>query len=222
VLAGAAAAAGLRPLGILCRQGEEGKMAHQVVNMKCPNCGAQVDTGQSACVYCKQPVVISTFNSVSLMPLPLVNKYASAYRQQLAENPDSQDLRYSVAFCYLKLKLYDKANEAFKKALEENFDNSEAFFYAAVSLLGGKKAFLAPRAVIDEIESYINAAIMIEPKGIYHYLLAYIKQDYYARKGFNTSPTWAQALAQAQGAGLSAFDVDQLWTLLAVPKPAEL
>jgi tetratricopeptide (TPR) repeat protein len=190
--------------------------------MKCPNCGAQVDTGQSVCTYCKNPVVISTFNSVYAMPLPMVSKYASVYRNELASNPGNSELGYSVAFCYLKLKLYDKANEAFKKALEENFDNSEAFFYAAVSLLGGKKPFLMLRPVIDEIESYLNAANMIEPKGIYWYLLAYIKQDYFARKKFNTSPTYGEALIQAQALGLSDFDVNQLWEILAVPRSSEL
>ncbi|MDR1014414.1 MAG: hypothetical protein LBL86_05475 [Coriobacteriales bacterium] len=197
-------------------------MAYQIVDMKCPNCGAQVDTGQNICTYCKNPVVISTFNSVYAMPLPMVSKYASVYRNELASNPDNSELGYSVAFCYLKLKLYDKANEAFKKALEENFDNSEAFFYAAVSLLGGKKPFLMLRPVIDEIESYLNAANMIEPKGIYWYLLAYIKQDYFARKKFNTSPTYEEALSQAQALGLSDFDVNQLWEILSVPRPSEL
>jgi tetratricopeptide (TPR) repeat protein len=156
------------------------------------------------------------------MPMPLVNKYASAYRKELAENPASTELGYSVAFCYLKLKLYDKANEAFKKALEENFDNSEAFFYAAVSILGGKKPFLLQRPAIDEALAYIDAANMIEPKGIYWYLLAYIKYDYFWRKHFNTTPSYTEALAQAQQLGLSAFDVDQLWEILAVSRPADL
>jgi tetratricopeptide (TPR) repeat protein len=71
------------------------------------------------------------------MSLPEVNKYMGAYRKALAENPDSQELNTSVAMCYLKL--YDKAIPAFEKAIEDNFDNSEIFFYAAVSLLRGKR-----------------------------------------------------------------------------------
>lgn len=106
------------------------------------------------------------------MPLPEVNKYAGAYRKALSENPDSMELNNSVAMCYLKLKLYDKATEAFERAMEDNFDNSETFFYAAICRLRGKKAFLAQRADIDKIEEYINAALMIEPKGIYYYFLA--------------------------------------------------
>lgn len=103
-------------------------MAHQVIDMKCPGCGAPTSTGETTCKYCHRPVIISTFNSVYNMPLPEVNKYAGAYRKALSENPDSMELNNSVAMCYLKLKLYDKATEAFERAMEDNFDNSETFF----------------------------------------------------------------------------------------------
>ena len=109
------------------------------------------------------------------MSLPEVNKYAGSYRSALAKYPDNTELNNSIAMCYLKLKLYDKAQAAFAKAIEDNFDNSETYFYAAISLLRGKKAFLAKRTDIDKIEEYIQAALMIEPKGIYYYLFAYIK-----------------------------------------------
>ena len=153
------------------------------------------------------------------MPMPEVNKIAGAYRKALAENPDNQELNNSVAMCYLKLKLYDKALPAFEKAMEDNFDNSETFFYAAVCLLKGKKAFLLTRPEIDKIEEYINAAIMIEPRGIYYYLLAYIKYDYFSRKFFKTSPTYQEALVMAQQQGYSPFDVEQLFGILGVDKP---
>lgn len=71
-------------------------MAHQVIDMKCPGCGAPTSTGETTCKYCHRPVIISTFNSVYSMPLPEVNKYAGAYRKALSENPDSMELNNSV------------------------------------------------------------------------------------------------------------------------------
>lgn len=194
-------------------------MSHTVIEMNCPGCGARVSTGQSECEWCHKPIIISTFNSVYSMPMPEVNKFAGAYRQALAENPDNQELNNSVAMCYLKLKLYDKALPAFEKAMEDNFDNSETFFYAAVCLLKGRKAFLCNRPEIDKIEEYINAAIMIEPRGVYYYLLAYIKYDYFNRKFFKTSPTYQEALAMAQQQGYSPFDAEQLFGILGVERP---
>jgi tetratricopeptide (TPR) repeat protein len=189
-------------------------MAVTSIRLECPSCGAAVSQGQKECASCCNPLAISTFNSVASMPMPLVNKYAVAAREALQKEPNAQDLNNTVAFCYLKLKLYDKALVAFEKAMEDNFDNSETFFYAAVCLLKGKKAFVAPRDDINTIEEYINAALAIEPKGIYYYFGAYIKQDYYERKFLNTSPTSQELLATANEAGLSDFDVSQLRAIL--------
>ncbi|MCL2264707.1 MAG: hypothetical protein FWC22_01580 [Treponema sp.] len=194
-------------------------METQVHDTKCRSCGAPADIGQTKCKFCKQPVLISTFNSVFSMPMPLINQYAATYREALQSEPEAKDLNNSLAMCYLKLKLYDKALAAFEKAMEDNFDNSEIFFYAAICLLGGKKAFLMQRQVIEKIEEYINAAMMIEPRGIYHYFQAYIKNDYYSRKFFNTSPTYQEAIANAASAGLSPVDVEQLYAILGVERP---
>ena len=197
-------------------------MATKAIDIKCPNCGASVDTEQTTCKFCKQPVIISTFNSVYDMPFPMINQYANSYRQALAESPGDKELNNSIAMCYLKLKLYDKALCAFEKAMEDNFDNSETFFYAAICLLQGKKAFLTQRKTIDKIEEYINAALMIESRGVYYYFLAYIKYDYFSRKFFNTTPTYQEALRMANNAGVSPFDIEQLFGVLGVSRPETL
>lgn len=194
-------------------------MSQQIVEINCPGCGARVTTGQVECEWCHQPIVISTFNSVYSMPMPQVNKYAGAYRKALAENPENTELNNSIAMCYLKLKLYDKALPAFELAMEDNFDNSETFFYAAVCLLKGKKAFLAQRADIDKAIEYINAALMIEPRGIYYYFLSYIKYDYFERKYLNTSPNYQECFQMSCEMGTSEFDKEMLFNILGVARP---
>jgi tetratricopeptide (TPR) repeat protein len=191
----------------------------EVVRLSCPSCGAAVSTSQKQCEYCKNPVVIVSFSNIQSMPMPEVNKYANAYRKALAENPNNQDLNTSIAMCYLRLKLYDKALPAFEKAMEDNFDNSETFFYAAVCLLKGQKAFVAQRSAIDKIEEYLNAALMIEPKGIYYYFLAYVKHDYFHRKYLNTSPDFKEALEMANASNTTEEEVEQLFTTLCVNRP---
>lgn len=194
-------------------------MAQQIVELTCPGCGARVTTSQTECEWCHAPVIISTFNSVFSMPMPEVNKYAGTYKKALAENPENTELNNSIAMCYLKLKMYDKALPAFESAMEDNFDNSETFFYAAVCLLQGKKAFVHPRPTINKIIEYINAANMIEPRGIYYYFLAYVKYDYFARKHLNVPPGYQEVLAEANQLGYSPLDVEQLFAILGVEKP---
>ena len=195
-------------------------MAQQVIDMKCPGCGAPTSTAETTCKYCHRPVVITTFNSVYGMTMPEANKYAAAYRNALAQNPNNMELNSSIAMCYLKLKMFEKAQSAFERAVEDNFDNSETFCYAAVCLLKGKKAFLAQRTDIDKAVEYINAALMIEPRGIYYYFLAYIKYDYFERKYLNTSPNYQECVQQSVNMGTSEYDKDMLFNILGVARPS--
>ena len=196
-------------------------MAHTVINMECPGCGAPVTTADKDCAFCKGPITISTFNSVASMPMPDLNRYASAYRKALSEHPQDGGLNSSIAMCYLKLKLYDKALSAFETAIENNFDDPEVYFYAAICLLGSKKAFLATRPTIDRAVEYLNAATTIAPRGIYCHLLAYIKYDYFSRKFFTTSPTYQEVLQKAKELGISDYDISQLYLILGVNKPTQ-
>lgn len=194
-------------------------MSTDVLNLKCRGCGAAVTINDSVCKYCGGPVTISTFNSVNSMPLPMVNKYANSYRQDLQSNPNDISANKATAYCYLKLKLYDKALESFEKAVEDNFDDSEVYFYAAICCLGGKKAFYQQKAIIDKAIEFLNAAIMIEPKGIYYYLLTYLKFDFYKRKFLNTKPTYQETLVSARQMGISDYDIDQLYSIMEVERP---
>jgi tetratricopeptide (TPR) repeat protein len=197
-------------------------MANEVLSLYCRNCGATVSVDTNECKYCGSPVSISTFNSVQGMPLPLVNKYVASYRNDLVKNPNDIGANKASAYCYLKLKLYDKALECFEKAVTDNFDDSEVYFYAAICCLQGKKAYLSLRPQINKAEEYLNAAVMIEPKGIYYYLWSYIKYDYYKRKFLNTTPDYVEMLRNAEAAGLSVYDKDQLFSILNVEKPSVL
>lgn len=197
-------------------------MAQRVVELNCPGCGARVSTQQVECEWCHKPVVITSFNSVYTMPTPTVSKYAGAYKQALKETPDDPQLNSSVAMCYLKLKLYDKALEAFERAIEDDFDNSETYFYAAVCLLQGKKAFVNSKKNVDRAIQYINSALMLETRGIYYYFLAYLKYDYYERKSLNISPNFYLELASAVTCRVTQADVQMLFDLLGQTIPQQI
>ena len=191
----------------------------EIINLNCPGCGAPVSTKDKICEFCTRPIVITSMTAMASMSTLEMNKYASVYRKELAMNPDNKDLNMSLAMCYFKLKMYDNATIPFAKAIEDNFDNSETFFYAAINLLKGKKAFVALRADIDKILEYLNAAIMIEPRGIYHYFLAYIKNDYFERKHLNITPNWKNELEIAIETGLPNADITQFSEILQVEMP---
>lgn len=194
-------------------------MSNEVMNLCCRNCGAPVAIDTTDCMYCGSPVSISTFNSVKDLGMPMVNKYLNSYKGDLAKNPYDASANKAIAYCYLKLRMYDNALSYFEKAVVDNFDDSEVYFYAAICCLQGKKAYLSLRPQINKAEEYLNAAIMIEPKGIYYYFWSYIKYDYFKRKFLNTSPDYIELLKTAEKVGVSVYDKTQLFSILNVEKP---
>lgn len=194
-------------------------MSHSVIDLECPGCGVRITTSTKTCPKCYQPVVISTLGSLDGFSPIALKKQASVYNKAMVENPDNDELNMSIAFCYMKMNLYDKAIPCFEKALEENFDNADVYFYAAIALLRGKKAFLANRDTINKVIEYIDAANMIETKAIFYYYLAYIKYDYFERKCLNNLPSYKDCLDQAFEMGVSETDIQMLFELLGVERP---
>ena len=202
------------------RPRERGKGMVEVIRLKCPTCGQPLSMDMKECPSCMGPVVITSFHSIQSFPPLKLNKYAAEYKSALREDPSNTALNLSVAM--FKLKLYSNALPFFEKAIVDNFDNSEAYFYAAVCLLQGKKPFVTLRPTIDKILEYCNAAVMIEPRGIYYYFMAYVKYDYFARKYFRTSPSYTELLQTARQAGVSHYDIGLLFDILGVEQPDEL
>ena len=83
-----------------------------------------------------------------------------------------------------------------------------------------KKAFVAPRRTIDDAVNYLNRATAIQPKGIYYYLLAYIKYDYFERKFLNTTPNYKQLLKTAAEKGVTTAEINNLYSVLGVQRPS--
>ena len=110
-------------------------MGVEFVQIKCPGCGAAVSTKDEFCEYCGKPVMIRNFNSVASMSMPELNRYVGSYKREIDSNGENDAINQSIAMCYLKLKQYKMAGKYLQKAMEDNFDDSENYFYAAVCLL---------------------------------------------------------------------------------------
>ena len=196
-------------------------MPVQVLNIQCPHCGASVSPDQTACEWCgSSPLIITSFNSVYSMPTPQFRAYQHRCEQNAAICPDHPAINKGVALCYLKLKLYDKAYEYFSKAIEDDFNDSESYFYAATCLLKGKKAFLSNRADINKILELMEAAVSIEERGVYYYFMAYFKYDYFKRKYLNTTPNYRDYLLLSKRCGCSPMDIDIMFKMIGVEKTA--
>ena len=192
----------------------------EVKDLKCPACDAPLDEMMKECPYCHKPVILDRKTVQSLTPQQ-IQKTMIVYQKaaQTPENATLAPLNSSLRHCYLSLRMYEKAAKCFEKAVEEDFTDSETYFYAAVCMLGGKKAFMQVRPVIDKILEYINAALSLEEKGIYRYFLAYIKKDYFARKFYRISPSWEDEYAAAKRLGCTDAEIDGLFAVAGIIRP---
>ena len=197
-------------------------MAVKVIDMKCSGCGAPLEPSMTACPYCKRSVVVTSFNDIYACDLPTLKQYSRDLTKDLQDgsSPElSGDIKFSIGACYLKLRLYDKAHERFMEAIEEDFNNPEAPFYAAVTLLNGKRDYFASMANIKKAMELVEAAQIIEERGVFYLFLAYIKYDFYARKYLRISPDWKEELSAALKANLSYTDINILFDILGVECP---
>ena len=193
----------------------------ETAKLECPNCGSSLEQEAETCPYCGSPVIIKSASSLSAFSLPLLNKYMFSYQKQIGTS-GHQELKSSLGAVLLKMRQYDKAKACFDEAIMANPMDEFAYFLYAVASLKGGKAFLAPRAVIDDIEIKLDCAISISPKPIYYLFRAYIRYDHHARKGYRVSPTYVDYLIEARSAGLKGSDYDELFSLLGVNIPSQI
>lgn len=195
-------------------------MPYQAVSTKCPNCGAPIDIDNPVCEFCGTKLYITNYDTFFNMPDEKAHAYADFYRVPLEARPNDGRVNLSAAMCYLRLGLHSQAEKSFERAMADDMNNADLYFYAAVALLHGKRPFLAGRAAILKIEEYVHAALMIQRKGIYYYFLSYVKYDFYFNKHLRTSPTYQEELQSVLRAGLTTREVTQLYATLGTQKPA--
>lgn len=191
----------------------------EIKQLTCRGCGEPVSVDMKKCPYCKGPITITTFQNVNDIPYEKFRNYTVSYENSMRQTADKFESSRALAFCYLKLKMYGKAVPCFEQAISENINDSDLFFYAAICLLKGKRPYQTNKKVIDQIIEYLNAACMIEDKGIYHYFLAYVKFDFYDLKKLRIFPNAIEEMNTAQYIGVSPTDAYELFQLLGTPIP---
>lgn len=200
-------------------------MLVSVVGFKCSNCGESLSESMATCPSCDQPVVIRKVSSLIGLTMPELRA-----RSQLMDvealrdcgDPLSADADFTSGCCLLRLKMFERAIARFDKAVAADPCNAEALFCSAIAALKGKRPFLASLADIRKAQECIVAAEMVEERAVFYYFLAYIKQDFYARRFLRVEPDWRQELQCALAMGIAVEEKQELFALLGQNCPVEL
>lgn len=139
---------------------------------------------------------------------------AAGYKKNHSAVPDEPGMNRSAAMCWLEMGLYDQAEKAFCRAIEKDYDNSETYFYAAACLLHGESPFVRSKREVERALEYMQGAVSLEGRGIYYYFMAYLVYEFYARKMLRSHVSWQAYLNEAQTAGVSYEDLNDLHELL--------
>ncbi|MCI8468340.1 MAG: hypothetical protein HFJ75_02370 [Eggerthellaceae bacterium] len=195
----------------------------EVFDMRCPGCAAPVDFATTKCAYCGRSVVITSLPAAKSIAAADLAKLARAYEADLGAHPDNAEMSKSLGLAFLTQGIYDKAREKLDAAIDLGFDDSEVYYYAAAATLGGKKPNALSRQMVEKAKRYLDAAIGLEPRGVYWYFMAYLNYDYYARKHLRVTPDYRACLASAATCGgVSPADRQLLFDMLGQQEPAEL
>ncbi|MBR4864404.1 MAG: toll/interleukin-1 receptor domain-containing protein [Oscillospiraceae bacterium] len=120
---------------------------------------------------------------------------------------------------FLNRRMYAQALNCFESVILDEVSEPSAYFYAVIAKMEGKRPFMLSKAVINELERYMDSAIAYGDCAIYNCLYAYIKQDYYEKKMLRSVPSSSALLQRAQQLGLTDIAVKELFALLGTQKP---
>ena len=200
-------------------------MLVSVVGLKCSNCGESLSESMAICPSCDQPVVIRKVSSLLGLTMPELRTRSRLMDIEALRDcgdPLSADADFTSGCCLLRLKMFEQAIVHFDKAIAADPCNADALFCAAIAALKGKRPFLVSLADVRKAQECLVAASMIEDRAVFHYLLAYIKQDFYSRRFLRVEPDWRHELQCAIELGIVVEEKEELFMLLGQSCPAEL
>lgn len=184
---------------------------------ECPNCGQTVSLTANTCPNCFSEY-IKDFRTISTWERERIDKYITSYKQAIQKNPDDAEINIALGSCYLKLRLYDFAYKYFEEGIKCTVNNSDVYYYAAITLLKGKRPFLNVLPTIRKVEDLIRAAISLQQEGRYYYLLAMVQKDFYDKKRINNQYTYQELIKLANQYLVTESDIEELFEYIPIPK----
>jgi tetratricopeptide (TPR) repeat protein len=163
--------------------------------LKCQGCGANLPPGCSKCEYCSGLNIIIAKEDPFTLDSSLSKLCLNYFRSRVTESPYDGAAAFSLGLLYLKLKVYDFAIKNFERAIYLLPEESEVYYYYAISLMKGRKPKVVSYSEIKKIEEYLNSALQLNDSKVSYYIfLALIKYDFYLKNGMNSSGPFLQEL----------------------------
>lgn len=187
-------------------------------DMVCPGCGAAVSLQDKTCEYCGRALTFTSlnFNTVRRTTYRDSEKFLKAYRGALEHSPDNPEVLASLGYVLLDRGQYQEAATTLKKAAKNGAEDSDVFFNGALAAFKSTKPFKIKLADAQAIIQDIDTAIEINPKPPYFYTKAKMISVLFERRYLKYKERSADVLQQAEAAGLTSNDKQDIDSLLGV------
>lgn len=150
---------------------------------ECPNCGAPINITDKICNHCFSAVYLQRVQDSDRLSKGDIAKHIAIYKKNIANGlaQDSNTL-ISLGICHYKNGMYSMSQKAFEQAIDVDPENVNAYYYAALSLLNGKRPYMQTLSKIKKVVELLEAAISIQAEGRAYYFLYLIQKDFFDKK----------------------------------------
>ncbi len=168
---------------------------YNLVTKECPQCGASIELKHNKCAFCNTEFYIKRIDELGNK----TNKYKTLYTEILKSDAENIEALYGLGLCFVSLSLFERAKSQFDLVIKKNPDHANALFYYCISILACRSIRTISHKEAKEIESNLNASIIIDPDNyVYHRALACLKYDYYVLNGLKqTNPDYQELLLKS-------------------------
>lgn len=179
---------------------------------ECPQCGAPLSKGSYKCAYCKAEVFISSVSYLSNYDNSQIQKYIKYYKDMIQNDAEAGKGYLGLGICYLQLSMFALAQKNLAKAIELIPENSSVYYYYCLAVVAGRRIRSMSLDEVEELESYLNTAIGMEPdNGLYLLLMMLIKHDFYVLNSFRQSkPTYQELLGRLEDVDIDDEELNRL------------
>lgn len=184
---------------------------------ECPNCGAPIKIADKICGHCFSAVYLQRVKDSDNLSKGDIAKHIAVYKKNIANGlAHDSNMLISLGICHYKNGMYSLAQKAFEQAIDVDPENVNAYYYAALSLLNGKRPYLQTLPKIKKMVEMLEAAISIQAEGRAYYFLYLIQKDFFDKKHLRNQYSSLELKNNAMDNAVTDEEINELEKNLAI------
>ncbi|WP_293833849.1 hypothetical protein [uncultured Phascolarctobacterium sp.] len=160
----------------------------KVCTYECPNCGAPISITDKICGHCFSSVYLQMIKDSNNLSKTDIAKHIAVYKKNIEKGLACDvDTLISLGICHYKNGMYSLSLKSFEQAIDADPENVSGYYYAALSVLNGKRPYMQTLSKIKKVVGLLEAAMNIQTEGRIYYFLYLVQVDFFDKKHLRTN-----------------------------------